>query len=163
MAEALRSAPVAPISVSGAHFAIVEARFYDSIGVMLFAGAERALRSAGATFEHIRVPGALEIPIAAAIALDSADRHGRTIDGVVALGCVIRGETFHFEIVATESARALMDLAVKRGVPLGNSILTMNTLEQAQVRADPEKGDKGGEAARAAISLVALKRSLAST
>ena len=163
MAEALRSAPVAPISVPGAHFIIVEARFYDSIGEMLLAGAERALRAAGATFEHIRVPGALEIPIAAAIALDSADRHGRTIDGVVALGCVIRGETFHFEIVATEFARALMDFAVKRGVPLGNSILTMNTLEQAQVRADPEKGDKGGEAARAAIALVALKRSLAST
>ncbi len=81
MAEALRGAPAAPISVSGAHFAIVEARFYDSIGVMLLAGAERALRAAGATFEHIRVPGALEIPIAAAIALDSADRHGRTIDG----------------------------------------------------------------------------------
>ena len=160
MAEAQRGAP-APIRAPGAHFLIVEARFYDSIGAMLLTGAERALNAAGATFERIAVPGALEIPIAVAIAVDAAKASGKPYDGVVALGCVIRGETFHFEIVAAESARGLMDVAVARGLPLGNSILTMNTLDQAEVRADPERGDKGGEAARAALALVALKRRLA--
>ena len=161
MAEAVRGAPVRPPKVPGAHFLIVEARFYEPIGAMLREGAERALRAADATFESVGVPGALEIPPAAAIMLDRADAEGRAFDGVVALGCVLRGETFHFEIVAVESARALMDLAVRRCMPLGNSILTMNTMEQAEARADPARGDKGGEAARAAIALVALKRSAA--
>ena len=102
MAEAQRGAPDAPPIVPGAHFLIVEARFYEAIGAMLLAGAERALRAAGATFDRILVPGALEIPIAAAIALDAAEREGSAIDGVIALGCVLRGETFHFEIVALE-------------------------------------------------------------
>ena len=160
MAEAQRGAP-APIRAPGAHFLIVEARFYDAIGAMLLTGAERALTAAGATFERIAVPGALEIPIATAIAVDAAKASGKPYDGVVALGCVIRGETFHFEIVAGESARGLMDVAVARGLPLGNSILTMNTMDQAEVRADPARGDKGGEAARAALALVALKRGVA--
>ncbi len=156
MAEAQRVAQTAPVRVPGAHILIIEARFYESIGAMLLEGAERALTLAGATFERLTVPGALEIPIAAAIALGAT--RAKPIDGIVALGCVIRGETFHFEIVAGESARALMDLAVSRAMPLGNSILTMNTMEQAEVRADPARGDKGGEAARAAVALVALKR-----
>ena len=156
MAEAQRVAQTAPVRVPGAHILIIEARFYESIGAMLLEGAERALTLAGATFERLTVPGALEIPIAAAIALGAT--RAKPIDGIVALGCVIRGETFHFEIVAGESARALMDLAVSRAMPLGNSILTMNTMEQAEVRADPGRGDKGGEAARAAVALVALKR-----
>ena len=160
MAEAQRGAP-APIRAPGAHFLIVEARFYESIGAMLLAGAERALNAAGATFDIVNVPGALEIPIATAIAVDAAKASGQPYDGALALGCVIRGETFHFEIVAVESARALMDVAVTRGLPFGNSILTMNTMDQAELRADPERGDKGGEAARAALSLVALKRRLA--
>ncbi len=158
MAEAQRVAQSAPVRVPGAHFLVIEARFYESIGAMLLEGAARALNLAGATFERLTVPGALEIPIAAAIALDGAAGSGRRIDGIVALGCVIRGETFHFEIVAGESARALMDLAVKRAIPLGNSILTMNTMDQAEARADPARGDKGGEAARAAVALAALKR-----
>jgi 6,7-dimethyl-8-ribityllumazine synthase len=96
-----------------------------------------------------------------AIALDAAKAAGRPYDGAVALGCVVRGETFHFEIVAGESARALMDMSVERSLALGNGILTTNTIEQAEERADPERGDKGGEAARAAIGLAALQRQLA--
>jgi 6,7-dimethyl-8-ribityllumazine synthase len=102
------------------------------------------------------VPGALEIPAAIAIALDKAAARGKPYHGVVALGCVIRGETFHFEIVAGESSRALMDLSVARTLPLGNGILTVETEEQAIVRADPAQGDKGGDAARAALALYRL-------
>jgi 6,7-dimethyl-8-ribityllumazine synthase len=161
MAEALRGAPAAAIRAPGARVLIVEARFYEAVGEMLLAGAERAIFAAGAHLDTVRVPGALEIPIAAAIALDRAEQAGRPFDAVVALGCVIRGETFHFEIVAGESARALMDLGVARRLPLGNAILTVETLAQAEVRADPERGDKGGEAVRAAFALLALKRGAA--
>jgi 6,7-dimethyl-8-ribityllumazine synthase len=104
------------------------------------------------------VPGALEIPVCISIALDAAAAAGRSYEGAVALGCVIRGETFHFEIVAGESARALMDMSVARSLALGNGILTVETLDQAEQRADPKRGDKGGDAARAALSLAALKR-----
>ncbi len=117
-------------------------------------------RPRGRLIEKIAVPGALEIPAAVAIALDAAAAAGRAYDGAVSLGCVIRGETFHFEIVAGESARALMDLSVARKLPLGNGILTVETLAQAEERADPARGDKGGDAARAAIALAALKREL---
>jgi len=122
-------------------------------------GARRAIEAAGAAFDVIRVPGALEIPIAAAIALDKAAAK-QLYDGFVALGCVIRGDTFHFEIVAGESSRALMDIGVARGLPLGNGILTVENEAQAIERADPAQGDKGGDAARAAIALAALKRKL---
>jgi 6,7-dimethyl-8-ribityllumazine synthase len=105
------------------------------------------------------VPGALEIPAAIAIAVDAAARRKRPYDGAVALGCVIRGETFHFEIVSTQSARALIDLSVARRLPIGNGILTVETEAQAKVRAARNDGDKGGEAARAMLALVALKRS----
>ena len=106
------------------------------------------------------VPGSLEVPPAIAMALEAADRSGKPYEGAVALGCVIRGDTIHFEIVSTESARALMDLSVARGVPIGNGILTVDTEAQAWARARPEEADKGGDAARAALALVRLKRRL---
>jgi 6,7-dimethyl-8-ribityllumazine synthase len=148
--------------LDGARILIVEARYYESIADMLLVGAKRALESAKASFEIISVPGALEVPQAIELALD-APVHARRMpfDGVIALGCVIRGETSHFDIVAGESARAIMDLAVSRRVPIGNGILTVDTEEQAMARAHPAHGDKGGDAARATLSLVRVKRSLA--
>ena len=139
---------------------IVEGRFYSELSDALLKGATDALEAFGAEVEVVTVPGALEIPIAAAIVLDNAAATGRPYDGVVALGCVIRGETFHFEIVAGESSRSLIDLAVARGLPLGNGILTVENEPQAVARADPDQGDKGGDAARAAMTLAALKRKL---
>lgn len=145
-----------------ARILVVEARFYDDIADLLLAGATRALEAAGAAFDTVTVPGALEIPTAIAIALDTAQHHRRALyDGVVALGCVIRGETSHYDIVAGESARALMDLAVAQRMPVGNGILTVDTQAQALERADPKRLDKGGGAALAALSLVRLKRRLA--
>jgi 6,7-dimethyl-8-ribityllumazine synthase len=157
MAEPNR-APETVESVDGAHFLIIEARFYDGIGALQLQGAVRALEAAGARYSVFRAPGALEIPAAAAILLDAAEKSGVAYDGVIALGCVIRGETYHFEIVAGESARALMDLSVARKVPLGNGILTTETEAQALERADPKKLDKGGDAARAALAMYRLKR-----
>jgi 6,7-dimethyl-8-ribityllumazine synthase len=162
MAEPRRDPSSPPPNLKDGRILIVEARFYDAIGAMLMEGARRALEAAGAAFDVVAVPGALEIPIAAAIGLDAAAAAGRPYDGVVALGCVIRGETYHFEIVAGESSRALVDLGVARRLPLGNGILTVENEAQALVRADPAQGDKGGDAARAAIALAALKRRLAS-
>ena len=141
--------------IEGGRFLIVEARYYDAIGADLLAGATRAIEAAGATHDLVSVAGALEIPAGMAIALDAAKAAGRPYDGAVALGCVIRGETFHFEIVAGESARALMDMSVARKLALGNGILTTETIEQAEERADPARGDKGGDAARAALGLAA--------
>ena len=137
---------------------IVEARFYDAIGAMLLDGATRAIEEAGASATIIPVPGALEIPAAMAIALDAAANVARPFDGAVALGCIIRGETYHFEIVATESARALMDMSVQRKFPIGNGVLTVENEAQALVRADPRQLDKGGDAARAALALIRLRR-----
>jgi 6,7-dimethyl-8-ribityllumazine synthase len=139
----------------GSHLLIVEARFYDDIADLLLEGARRALERAGATFDQVTVPGALEIPSAIRLALDGAD-----YDGFVALGCVIRGETSHYDIVAGESARGLMNLAVQRGALIGNGILTTDDGRQARVRADPEGKDKGGAAARAALALLQIKRCL---
>jgi 6,7-dimethyl-8-ribityllumazine synthase len=118
------------------------------------------LEKAGVTFDRLTVPGSLEVPAAVAIAVDAAQRQGRPYDGVVALGCVIRGDTIHFEIVSMESARALMQLAVDRQLPLGNGIITVDTDSQAWARARIEEGDKGGDAARAALAMVRLKRRL---
>ena len=140
----------------GAHFIIVEARYYDEIGEMLLQGASAALAKAHARWDVIRVPGALEIPTAIAMALDGKTMHGLPYSGAIALGCVIRGETYHFEIVAGESSRALMDLSVARKTPLGNGILTVENEAQAITRADPKQGDKGGDAARAALALYRL-------
>ena len=129
---------------------IVEARFYPEISDALYAGAARVLEAADAASERVSVPGALEIPAA----IKFAARH---YDGFIALGCVIRGETHHFEIVADESARGLMDLAVREGLCIGNGILTVENEDQALVRARAEEDDKGGDAARACLALIALK------
>jgi 6,7-dimethyl-8-ribityllumazine synthase len=120
----------------------------------------KELRGAGAAVEQISVPGSLEIPIAIALALEVAAKKRRPYDGAVALGCVIRGDTIHFEIVSNESARGLMDLAITRNVPIGNGIITVNTEAQALARARMEEQDKGGDAARATLALVRLKRRL---
>jgi 6,7-dimethyl-8-ribityllumazine synthase len=111
------------------------------------------LEAEGATFDRVTVPGALEIPAAIHLALDGAD-----YDAFVALGCVIRGETSHYDIVAGESARGLTELAVQRGALIGNGILTTDDGQQARLRADPGGKDKGGAAARAALALVQIKR-----
>lgn|SRR5574337_37130 len=158
MAEPRRASASSTPRIEGGRFLIVEARYYEEIGAHLFEGAARAFKTAGATFDAVRVAGALEIPAGMAIALDAAEAAGRPYDGAVALGCVIRGETFHFEIVAGESARALIDMSVARRLALGNGVLTVETLAQAAERADPARGDKGGDAARAAIGLALLKR-----
>lgn len=134
-----------------AKFLIVEARFYDHLNDMLVAGARAAIKAAGHTAEVITVPGALEIPAAISLADASGD-----YDGYVAIGVVIRGETYHFEIVAGESARGIMALTMD-GIAIGNGILTVENEEQALVRADAAQKDKGGEAAKAAIALLALK------
>ena len=123
-------------------------------------GAQRAIAAAGADYEIVNVPGALEIPIAMEIALDAAVGAGEPYDGAVALGCVIRGETYHFEIVANESSRALMDLAVSESLAIGNGILTVENDDQAWVRARRSDKDKGGFAARAALAMIALKEKL---
>ena len=146
--------------VKGARILLVEARYYDDIADLLLAGAMKELQSAGAAVEQISVPGSLEIPIAIALALDAAAKKRRPYDGVVALGCVIRGDTIHFEIVSNESARGLMDLAITRNVPIGNGIITVDTEVQALARARMEEQDKGGDAARAALALVRLERRL---
>ncbi|UYY76224.1 6,7-dimethyl-8-ribityllumazine synthase [Sphingomonas sp. R1] len=134
-----------------ANILIVEARFYEHLNDMLIAGAKAAIEAAGHKAEVITVPGALEIPGAVALAADS----GR-YDAFVAIGVVIRGETYHFEIVAGESARGLMALSMD-GVAIGNGILTVENEAQALVRADPAQKDKGGEAAKAALAMLALK------
>jgi 6,7-dimethyl-8-ribityllumazine synthase len=136
---------------------IVEARYYAHIADYLLDGATAALSAGGASFERITVPGALEIPPAILFAAKMSEHAGKTYDGFVALGCVIRGETYHFEIVAGESARGLMDLGLQHGVCIGNGILTVENEEQALVRATPTGGDKGGDAARACLALINLR------
>ena len=150
-----RQAPDAPLE--GVRILIVESGYYEDIADMLLAGARRALDAAKAAYDVVTVPGALEIPQAVALALEES-RGEPAYDGVVALGCVIRGETSHYDIVAGESARALMDVGIATGVPVGNGILTVDTPEQARRRADLSGGDKGGTAAAAALALVRLKR-----
>ncbi len=145
----------------GAHILIVEARFYDDIADALLQGAIRALEAAGASHDRVTVPGSLEIPAAIAMVLDAKARSKKPYDGVVALGCVIRGDTIHFEIVSEQSARGLMDLSVTRKIPLGNGILTVDTEAQAWARAKMDEADKGGDAARAALAMLAIKRGLA--
>ena len=160
MAEPRRSAGSEKGDLKGVRILVVESRFYDDIADALLAGATRALEQAGAVFERLTVPGSLEIPAAITIALDSAERAGKPYDGVVALGCVIRGDTIHFEIVSFESSRGLMDISRTRGVPIGNGIITVDNDVQAWTRARTEEGDKGGDAARAALALIRLKRRL---
>jgi 6,7-dimethyl-8-ribityllumazine synthase len=129
---------------------IVEARFYPEISDALYEGAASALKAAGVASDRIEVPGALEIPAAIAFAAGQ-------YDGFVALGCVMRGETYHFEIVSNESAHGLMDLMLRERLCIGNGILTVEDEEQAMHRARPDGGDKGGDAARACLALMTLK------
>jgi 6,7-dimethyl-8-ribityllumazine synthase len=145
--------------LEGVRILIVESGYYEDIADTLLQGARRALDAAGAAHDVVTVPGALEIPQAIAIVLDAMPG-AEAYHGVVALGCVIRGETSHYDIVAGESARALMEIGVGRKIPVGNGILTVDTTEQAEARAALDKGDKGGTAARAALALVRLKRGL---
>lgn len=138
-----------------AHVLIAEARFYAHLNDMLLEGARRALEEAGHTHETITLPGALELPGAIALASERG-----TFDAFVALGVVIRGETYHFEIVAGESARGLMALTMD-GLAIGNGILTVENEAQAIARADRSQGDKGGDAARAALALLTLRERFA--
>jgi 6,7-dimethyl-8-ribityllumazine synthase len=134
-----------------AKFLIVEARFYDHLNDLLLAGARAAIEAAGHAHETITVPGALEVPAAIALASETG-----AYDAFVAIGVVIRGETYHFEIVSNESARAIMALTLD-GLAIGNGILTVENEAQALTRARPDEKDKGGEAARAAIAMLALR------
>jgi 6,7-dimethyl-8-ribityllumazine synthase len=158
MAVPRQSAKKEEIVLKGARVLVVEARFYDDIADELLAGATRALDKAEVDWDLISVPGALEIPSAIVIALDAAAARKKPYDGVVALGCVIQGETFHFDIVAMQSARALLDFSTERRIPCGNGILTTDNEAQAWARARLTEQDKGGDAARAALALITLKR-----
>ena len=160
MADARRAPLKDQTDISGARALIVEARFYDDIQDALLEGAVAELKGAGVGYDVITVPGALEIPAAIAIAIDAAENNGKPYDAAVALGCVVRGETIHFEIVSMESSRGLMDLAVNRKFPLGNGIITVNTEEQAWARARADDLNKGGDAARPAIAMLRIKRRL---
>lgn len=143
-----------------AHLLIVEARFHDDLADALLDGATSALDEAGATYDVVTVPGSLEIPAVITFALDGAAEGGTNYDGFVALGTVIRGDTYHFDIVANESSRALMDLSVHEAACIGNGILTTENDAQAWTRAKRSEGDKGGFAARAALTMIALKEQL---
>jgi 6,7-dimethyl-8-ribityllumazine synthase len=138
---------------------IVEGRFYSDLADALLAGAADAITAFGAEYDVITVPGALEIPAVIAIA-EEAGAKGVRYDGYVALGTVIRGETYHFEIVSNESSRGLMDLAVRQGLAIGNGILTVEDEEQAWARARISEGDKGGGAARACLEVVSIRQRL---
>ena len=162
MADARRAASKDTTDISGARALIVEARFYDDIQDAMLEGAADELNRAGVIYDLLTVPGALEIPSAIAIALDAAEAIGKPYDAAIALGCVVRGDTFHFEIVCVESSRALMDLSVARRLPLGNGIITVNTDDQAWARARKTELNKGGDAARAALAMLRIKRRLRS-
>jgi len=139
---------------------VVEARFYSEIADALLAGATDVLSAHDVEFDVVTVPGALEIPGAIAIADASGAGAGVSYDGYVALGCVIRGETYHFEVVSNESARGLMDLALGRRLCIGNGILTVDEEAQAWARARASEADKGGGAARACLEMISLKARL---
>jgi len=134
------------------HFLIVEARFYTDLGDALAEGAIAAIEAAGGTYERVAVPGALEIPGAIALAASS----GQNFAGYVALGCVIRGETSHYDTVCNESARGIMELTIKDQLAIGNGIITVENGDQAWARARKDDKDKGGDAARAALAMAEL-------
>jgi 6,7-dimethyl-8-ribityllumazine synthase len=140
---------------------VVEARFYDDLADALLAGATDVITAHDAEYDVVSVPGALEIPGAIALAEEGGHRPaGVRYDGYVALGTVIRGETYHFEVVSNESARGIMDLAIGKRLCIGNGILTVEDEDQAWARARASEGDKGGGAARAALAMIGLKRQL---
>jgi 6,7-dimethyl-8-ribityllumazine synthase len=144
------------------HVMIVEARFYDDIADELARGAIQVLEEAGATFERIAVPGVFEIAAAVQMAVRSLDFSTlrRRFDGYVALGCVIRGETNHYDLVCNESARALQDVVRQHTLALGFGVVTVDNKEQAWVRAAVDQRNKGGMAARACLSMIEVKRQL---
>lgn len=141
--------------VKGARILIVESRYYADIADALLQGAKQEITKNGAKVDSIVVPGAFEIPGAIALA---AGKKGKRYDGYVALGCVIRGETTHYDYVCGESARGLMDLAVQKKLAIGYGIVTVENIEQARARAFTDRGDKGGDAAHACLAMVALAR-----
>ena len=143
----------------GPHIMIVEARFYDDLADEMALGAVAALEAAGETYERFAVPGAFEIPAAIRFAMEamSPAEGGRKFDGYVALGCVIRGETTHYDYVCQESARALQNLATERLAAIGYGILTCETGEQAWARAARDRGNKGAAAVEACLAMVALR------
>jgi len=161
MADPRRAPLKDQTDISGARALIVEARFYDDIQDAMLEAAIAELKAAGVSHDVLTVPGALEIPAAIAIAVDAAEKNGKPYDCAIALGCVVRGDTIHFEIVSMESSRALMDYAVTARFPLGNGIITVNTDEQAWARAKASDLNKGGDAARAALAMLRIKRRLA--
>ena len=141
------------------HILIVEAQFYDDIADELAKGAIAAIEAAGATYERLAVPGAFEIPGAIAMAVQAMDevRDATQYDGFVALGCVIRGETSHYDYVCGESARGLMDLTLMHGIAIGNAILTVEDRDQAWARAKVTEKNKGGSTAEACLAMIGLK------
>jgi 6,7-dimethyl-8-ribityllumazine synthase len=151
-------APFDAAAVAGSTVLIVEGGFDAELAAALRAGAVAVLDEAKVAHDVVTVPGALEIPTAIAFALASEEKRGRRYDGYVALGCVVRGATGHYDVVAGESNRALMDLAVEKKLALGNGILTVENDEQAWERADAARLDKGGSAAAAALAMIALAR-----
>jgi len=158
VARARRQTQRKETGVKGARILVVEARYYDDIADMLLRGAKRVLKDAGATYNLVTVPGALEIPAAIMISLHAASAHEQPYDGVVALGCVIRGETSHYDIVCNNANHWLMQVAVANAVPLGNAILTVDTEAQALERARGGRKGKGADAVRACLALIALER-----
>ncbi|HZP21017.1 MAG TPA: 6,7-dimethyl-8-ribityllumazine synthase [Bauldia sp.] len=142
------------------HLLIIEARYYEELADELLRGAVAALDRAGATHEVLTVPGALEIPAALAMAVSAVKSRRARYDGYVLLGCVIRGETTHYDIVAGESARGYMDIAIAERIAVGNGILTVENDEQAYARARVGGMNKGGGAAEAALAMIAVRRKM---
>src|SRR2546421_9693659 len=161
MADARRAPLKDQTDIAGARALIVEARFYDDLQDAMLEGAIAELKAAGVSHDVVTVTGSLEIPATIAIGLDAAENNGKPYDAAIALGCVIRGDTIHFEIVSMESSRALMELAVAGKFPLGNGIITVDTEVQAWERARASELNKGGDAARAALAMLRIKRRLA--
>ena len=161
MQPATARAGISALPQGPVHVMIVEARFYEAIADELVKGCIARLDQAGATYERFAVPGAFEIPAAIRIAHDGGVRAGKArFDGYIALGCVIRGETTHYDYVCGESARGLQDLAAGQGLAIGYGILTVETEAQAWARARVAEGNKGAAAAEACLAMVALRREL---
>ena len=155
----MKHAEKSPVAkLPGARLLLVIAPYYRGVADQLQKGAEAVAREAEAVLDRVFVPGAFEIPAAIAHAART-----NNYDGFVALGCVVRGETTHYDYVCGESARGLMDLSTRDGLAIGYGILTVNTSAQAEERADPARGDKGGEATRACLAMIALKRRFVET
>ena len=153
-----KPAPRAPLSLPGTRVLVIESPYYADVAAALLEGAIAEIEAAGATYEKVSVPGALEIPQALGIYMDSDA--SIEFDGAVALGCVIRGETSHYDIVCENTNHWLYTIANEFGMPIGNAVLTVDTHAQAMARATGGRAGKGGDAAYACLSLIALRRSL---